>query len=53
MTGPPNSKKRKRAASTEKDKEKKAAKIDEIQRRLNLFDVKVTKLKHDVGRRRG
>lgn len=52
VAGPPNSKKRKRAVSTEKDEEKKAAKIDEIQRRLNPFDVKVTKLKHDVGGRR-
>lgn len=52
VTGPPNSKKRKRAVSTEKDKEKKAAKLDEIQKRLNPFDVKVTKLKHDVGGRR-
>jgi nucleolar protein 14 len=52
VTGPPNSKKRKRAAPTEKDKEKKAAKLDAIQKRLNPFDVKVTKLKHDVGGRR-
>ncbi|KJA29642.1 hypothetical protein HYPSUDRAFT_31595 [Hypholoma sublateritium FD-334 SS-4] len=52
VTGPPNSKKRKRSVSTEKDKEKKAAKLDEIQKRLNPFDVKVTKLKHDVGGRR-
>ncbi|KAF9266201.1 Nop14-like protein [Marasmius fiardii PR-910] len=43
-----NSKKRKRSAPTEKDKDKRAAKLDEIQRRLNPFDTKVTKLKHDV-----
>ena len=43
------SKKRKHSAISERDKEKKrAAQLDEIQRRLNPFDVKVTKLKHDV-----
>ncbi|KAL0577466.1 nucleolar complex protein 14 [Marasmius crinis-equi] len=46
------SKKRKRSAPTEKDKEKRAAKLDEIHRRLNPFDTKVTKLKHDVGGRK-
>ncbi|KIM46535.1 hypothetical protein M413DRAFT_441625 [Hebeloma cylindrosporum] len=52
LTGPKDTKKRKRAAPLEKDKEKKAAKLEEIQKRLNPFDVKVTKLKHDVGGRR-
>lgn len=52
LTGPKDTKKRKRAAPLEKDKEKKAAKLEEIHRRLNPFDVKVTKLKHDVGGRR-
>lgn len=52
VTGSPNSKKRKRTAPVEKDKEKKAAKLEEIHQRLNPFDVKVTKLKHDVGGRR-
>lgn len=56
VTGPNNgnnNKKRKRtAAPLEKDKEKKAAKLEEIRQRLNPFDVKVTKLKHDVGGRR-
>ncbi|PPQ67586.1 hypothetical protein CVT25_012080 [Psilocybe cyanescens] len=52
VTGPPNSKKRKRTAPLEKDKEKKAAKLEEIHQRLNPFDVKVTKLKHDVGGRK-
>lgn len=47
-----NGKKRKRGAAVEKDKDKKAAKIEEIHRRLNPFDVKVTKLKHDVGGRK-
>ena len=43
------SKKRKRSVTSERDNEKKrAAQLDEIQRRLNPFDVKVTKLKHDV-----
>ena len=45
-------KKRKHSVAPEKDKEKRAAQLDEIQRRLNPFDVKVTKLKHDVGGRK-
>ena len=48
-----NSKKRKRsAAPLEKDKAKTAAKLEEIHRRLNPFDEKVTKLKHNVGGRK-
>lgn len=47
-----NGKKRKRSAPQEKEKEKRAAKLDEIQRKLNPFDLKVTKLKHDVGGRK-
>lgn len=50
---PPAGKKRKRALSTtERDKEKKAQKLQEIQQKLNPFDVKVTKVKHDVGGRK-
>ncbi|KAI0677280.1 Nop14-like protein [Trametes maxima] len=49
---PQAGKKRKRAAPTERDKEKKAARLKEIQQKLNPFDVKVTKLKHDVGGRK-
>lgn len=50
---PPSSKKRKRALSaTGKDREKKEHKLQEIQRKLNPFDVKVTRLKHDVGGRK-
>lgn len=46
-------KKRKRSAvPTETDKAKKAAKLDEIHRKLNPFDVKVTKLKHDSAGRK-
>ncbi|KAK7033565.1 nucleolar complex protein 14 [Paramarasmius palmivorus] len=52
VVGNKNNKKRKRAAPTEKDKEKRAAKLDEIHRKLNPFDTKVTKLKHDVGGRK-
>lgn len=52
VTGNQQGKKRKRTVSVEKDKEKKAAKLDEIHRKLNPFDVKVTKLKHDVGGRK-
>ncbi|KAI4528144.1 Nop14-like protein [Schizophyllum commune Loenen D] len=54
ITGKPqNNNKRKRSGSTsERDKEKKAAKLQEIYQKLNPFDVKVTKLKHDVGGRK-
>ncbi|KAG5648744.1 hypothetical protein DXG03_000091 [Asterophora parasitica] len=45
-------KKRKRTGSVDKDKEKKAAKLAEIHKKLNPFDTKVTKLKHDVGGRK-
>ncbi|KAJ7639482.1 nucleolar protein 14 [Roridomyces roridus] len=48
-----NGKKRKRpSAPQEKDKAKRAAKLEEIHKRLNPFDVKVTKLKHEVGGRK-
>lgn len=47
-----NGKKRKRAQNEEKDKERRAAKLQEIQQKFNPFDVKVTKLKHDVGGRK-
>ncbi|KAF5379307.1 hypothetical protein D9757_007666 [Collybiopsis confluens] len=47
-----NGKKRKRGQSQDKDKEKQASKLEDIQRKLNPFDVKVTKLKHDVGGRK-
>ena len=46
------SKKRKRSVGSGRDNEKRAAQLEEIQRRLNPFDVKVTKLKHDVAGRK-
>ncbi|KAH8118427.1 Nop14-like protein [Phellopilus nigrolimitatus] len=49
---PPLGKKRKHASSRETDNDKKAKKLQEIQQKLNPFDVKVTKLKHDVGGRK-
>ncbi|CDO73803.1 hypothetical protein BN946_scf185015.g132 [Trametes cinnabarina] len=49
---PQTGKKHKRAAPTERDKEKKAEKLKAIQQKLNPFDVKVTKVKHDVGGRK-
>ncbi|KAG2149303.1 nucleolar protein 14 [Suillus clintonianus] len=49
---PQNGKKRKRSGSIDQDKIKKAAKLQEIHKKLNPFDVKVTKLKHDVGGRK-
>ena len=36
----------------EKDKEKKAVKLKEIHQKMNPFDIKVTKVKHDVGGRK-
>ena len=45
---PPSGKKRKHSGSREYDKDKKAKKLQEIHAKLNPFDVKVTKLKHDV-----
>lgn len=45
-------KKRGRAQNEEKDNAKRAARLREIQQKLNPFDVKVTKLKHDVGGRK-
>jgi nucleolar protein 14 len=33
-------------------REKRAAKLNEIHEQFNQFDVKITKLKHDVGGRR-
>lgn len=47
-----NVKKRKRSVLDEKEKERKAAKLRDIQQKMNPFDVKVTKLKHDVGGRK-
>lgn len=53
---PGGSKKRKRSSAAARDpaleKAQKAKKLDEINKKLNPFDVKVTKLKHDVGGRR-
>ncbi|KAG8747065.1 nucleolar complex protein 14 [Ceratobasidium sp. 414] len=49
----PGAKKRKRGGDgTASEKAKKAAKLEAIQRRLNPFDDKVTRLKHDVGGRK-
>ena len=47
-----NGKKRKRSQLDEKEKEKRANKLREIQQKMNPFDTKVTKLKHDVGGRK-
>jgi nucleolar protein 14 len=44
--------KRKRAQNEEKDNAKRAARLRDIQQKLNPFDVKVAKLKHDVGGRK-
>jgi len=52
FTQPQNPKKRKRAVAEEKIKEKRASKLLEIHEKLNPFDVKVTKLKHNVGGRK-
>ena len=53
ITKPPeNKKKRKRAQNEEKERAKRAERLRDIQSKLNPFDVKVTKLKHDVGGRK-
>ncbi|CAL1700247.1 unnamed protein product [Somion occarium] len=49
---PQHGKKRKRAVLDDKEKERRATKLREIQQKMNPFDVKVTKLKHDVGGRK-
>ena len=44
--------KRKRSNNEDADKERRAAKLRDIQQKMNPFDVQVTKVKHDVGGRR-
>ena len=44
--------KRKRSRNEDVDKERRAAKLREIQQKMNPFDVQVTKTKHDTGGRR-
>ena len=44
--------KRKRSKNEDVDKERRAAKLREIQQKMNPFDVQVTKMKHDVGGRK-
>ncbi|KAI9447922.1 nucleolar protein 14 [Lactarius indigo] len=44
--------KRRRVQNEEKETVKRAARLRDIQQKLNPFDVKVTKLKHDVGGRK-
>jgi nucleolar protein 14 len=52
ITQPPQNKKRKRPIVENGDKDRKAAKLRDIQQKMNPFDVQVTKLKHDVGGRK-
>ncbi|KAK0206966.1 nucleolar protein 14 [Desarmillaria ectypa] len=52
VTGKPQGTKRKRSANQANDKAKRESKLAEIQQKLNPFDTKVTKLKHDVGGRK-
>lgn len=47
-----NVKKRKRSVLDDKEKDRRAARLRDIQQKMNPFDVKVTKLKHDVGGRK-
>ncbi|KAF8681461.1 Nop14-like protein [Rhizoctonia solani] len=49
---PQKHKKKKSGEGTAIEKAKKAAKLEAIQRRLNPFDERVTRLKHDVGGRK-
>jgi hypothetical protein len=46
--GNKNKKRKRDNLSQDNDREKKAARLNEIHRKLNPFDLKVTKLKHDV-----
>lgn len=52
ITGQPQSNGKKRKRTAHDDKDKKTAKLTEIHQKLNPFDTKVTKLKHDVGGRK-
>lgn len=52
VTGKPQGTKRKRSANQANDKAKRENKLAEIHQKLNPFDTKVTKLKHDVGGRK-
>ncbi|KAF9025892.1 Nop14-like protein [Hymenopellis radicata] len=53
ITGKPHGTKRKRSNSVQgNDKAKRESKLAEINQKLNPFDTKVTKLKHDVGGRK-
>jgi nucleolar protein 14 len=47
-----NSKKRKRGGAILEHREKRVAKLKAIHEQFNQFDVKVTKLKHEVGGRK-
>ena len=52
VTKPQPGGKRKRSKNEDVDKERRAAKLREIQQKMNPFDVQVTKTKHDVGGRK-
>jgi len=52
VTNPQPGNKRKRSKNEEADKGGRAAKLREIQQKMNPFDVQVTKTKHDVGGRK-
>lgn len=52
VTNPQPGNKRKRSKHEDADKERRAAKLREIQQKMNPFDVQVTKTKHDVGGRK-
>lgn len=52
VTKPPQGNKRKRSKNEDVDRDKRAAKLREIQQKMNPFDIQVTKTKHDVGGRR-
>lgn len=52
VTKPQQGSKRKRSANEDVDRERRAAKLREIQQKMNPFDIQVTKTKHDVGGRK-
>ena len=45
-------KKRKRGSAPDTEKDKTTNRLNEVHQKINPFDVKVTKLKHDVGGRK-
>lgn len=52
VTKPQQGSKRKRSTNENAGKERRAAKLREIQEKMNPFDIQTTRTKHDVGGRK-